>query len=86
MEHTLHLDTSMHDIEMNTGPSRWEWWLRKVAILSGIDNLDGDNSEAAKADGVADGYSLDELYDQYEARWTPARSARWVKANAVEPA
>jgi len=81
MEHTLHLDTSMHDIEMRTGPDRWERWLNAVSRHTGIDNLDGDNSEAAKADGIADGYSLDDLHQQYEARWTPRQSARWIKAN-----
>lgn len=62
-----------HEMDVDDGP--WEAWLAQVSHLTGIANLDGDNSARAKAAGTADGYSLDELFVQFEARWSPQRAA-----------
>lgn len=58
--------------EPNRTERAWMTFLTEVSRLTGIDNLDGDNSAAAKSAGVADGYSLDELHDWFET----GRSAR----------
>jgi hypothetical protein len=52
---------------------RWERWLSRVSVLTGIDNLDGNEPE--------DGYSLDGLYDRYIDGFTPTHAANWIDGN-----
>lgn len=51
-------------------PNAWDRWIAKAEKLIGHD-LDGNDSEAAKADGTAVGYSLDEAHDKFRAGVTP---------------
>lgn len=43
---------------------QWYAWVRAAELRLGHD-LDGDNSEAAKAAGTSCGYSLDEAHDAF---------------------
>lgn len=75
-------DFHRHELTLDTYSDRaWSAWLGKVSELTGIANLDGENSADAKAAGNADGYSLDELSDQFDAGWSPRRSADAISAN-----
>jgi hypothetical protein len=52
---------------------RWESWIDKVEALLGH-SADGNNSDAAKAAGTADGYSMDEFYDMWKAGQAPRQA------------
>lgn len=51
-------------------PTAWDRWIAKAEKLIGH-NLDGDDSDAAKAAGIACGYSLDEAFDHFKRGTTP---------------
>lgn len=56
-------------------------FVARAERLLGVADLDGDNSEAAKAAGTADGYSLDEASDAFDRGETAAKYAASVRAN-----
>ena len=68
-----------HAIEMDLGDGPWEAWLDRVSAMTGIANLDGDNSAAAQAAGTADGYSYDDLYEQFEHGISADAAARAIR-------
>ena len=76
-----HLDASFHDHEMNVGPDKAERWLIQLEKLVGF-SLDGDNGARAKAAGTADGYSLDECSDMFDAGYSLAKAAGLVMEGA----
>jgi len=45
-------------------PTQWERWYERAEAALGF-NLDGDDSEAARLAGTADGYSVDGAYDAW---------------------
>jgi hypothetical protein len=61
----------------------WFTWIAQVERLTGMASLDGDNSERAKAAGTADGYSIDECHDWFEAGFSPSQAARRVLIGAA---
>jgi len=67
IEDTPTLDTTFHDIEMNTGDTNFADWLRKAEKIGGLKSLDGDEYEGA------DGYSLDGAFEAFRAGVTPAK-------------
>lgn len=56
----------------------FEGWLAEVSRITGIENLDGDNSETAKAAGTASGYSLDECFEWFTEGLSPQRAANYI--------
>ena len=73
-----HLDNSFHDHEMNVGDGAWERWAIKAEKIAGH-SLDGDNSDAAKAAGTADGYSLDNAFEAWKSGLSPAVYIKSIK-------
>ena len=69
-----HLDTSFHDHEMTIDTAadrRWSRWCADVERILDIATLAGD--------GAADGYSLDDAFDAYEAGAKPHQYAGIVQ-------
>ena len=73
-----HLDTSFHDHEMDIEDDNWDCWIAQAEKIA-RHNLDGENSEAARAAGTADGYSLDDAFNAYRAGMSPAAYVRSIK-------
>lgn len=74
---------AFHDHEMATDTASdraYARFLDNVSALTGIADLDGDNSAKAKAAGTADGYSLDDCLDWFDAGWTPEQAAAEIVA------
>lgn len=71
---------ALWDVENYQSVSERVWlvWIDKVEELLGCDP-DGENSDAAKAAGTADGYSLDEFHDMWKQGLTPAAAVAQVK-------
>lgn len=67
-EHPQAIFAAAESEALNATP--WERWVAKAERLIGH-NLDGDDSDAAKAAGIACGYSLDEAHDYYRRGATP---------------
>lgn len=58
-------------------PCAWERWYDAAEKMLGHD-LDGDDSEEARAAGTADGYSVDGAYDAWRAGITVAQYTKQV--------
>ena len=69
------LDFHAHELGRDSEAAaerRWLKWVAEVEALTGLATLDGDGQE--------DGYSLDEAYDWYRARWSAQRAASEINA------
>ena len=58
-------------------PTDWERWYAAAEKAVGHD-LDGDDTEEARAAGTADGYSVDGAYDAWRAGMTVTQYAQQV--------
>jgi hypothetical protein len=74
-----HLEFAALESYVSPQEKNWIKWTEKVEAILGHD-LDGENSEAAKAVGTADGYSLDEAHDAWLANVTAEQYAVEVEA------
>lgn len=61
-------------------PTNWDRWVNRAEKAVGHD-LDGDDSAEARANGTADGYSLDGAYDAWRGGLTVAQYAAKVAAS-----
>lgn len=73
-----HLEFAVLESYVSPRDRNWEKWVNRVEVLLGHD-LDGNNSEAAKAAGTADGYSMDEAHDAWLAGATAEQYAAEVQ-------
>jgi hypothetical protein len=71
VEGDIHMEIWEAENYQSPAERSWYSWIQTVENLLGH-SADGDNSDAAKAAGTADGYSLDELYDAFLSGKTPA--------------
>lgn len=62
---------------------RWERFCDTVETILRIDDLDGDDSETARANGTADGYSIDEAYDFFHEGKLASEYAGVVRARLL---
>jgi hypothetical protein len=81
-QHDIEAQQAFHDHEMaieTAGDRAYSRFLDEVSRITGIANLDGDNSAQAQTEGRADGYSLDDCLDMFEAGKTPAEAAAIIE-------
>lgn len=74
-----HLEVLELEIASENSDAPWLKWVRQVKILADLPDLDGNNSYDAKIAGVADGYSLDDALEAFEAGKSAAQHAEEIK-------
>ncbi|AFU86771.1 hypothetical protein D869_gp143 [Caulobacter phage CcrRogue] len=57
---------AFHQNEMDVGDGAWGRYVKTLEQRTGIEDLDGDNSEEARAYFCDMGYSLDDTFDMFQ--------------------